>query len=270
MERSDKNLVPERVQKDIKPDIYDGAHALISGGFSFIPAPFGSLFAALFGTVIYPPPITQRINQLMMDIVIDLNELQNRGQIKIQDLFDDPSFTSNLLYTIQIITRNHQKEHVMAIRNAILNSALKNPPEDDTRKIFFNLIDSLTAKHFILLAYFTEVTESDELADKLERNVEHKSAGAAPGSGGLEIKRFDLIEVMQYILQDISPNVPLYEQILRDMDSKGLIKMHSLDGMDPIKFDLISNGNSNNPSIKPFGKLLVSFIKSPLNEKKLF
>lgn len=269
--KKNEPIKANEIEQHIKTNFDDFYQVFLQNMISSIPAPFGPFFSAIFSTVICPAPITEKISQLLIQFGHDIEELQEKGLVDIEELMNDPIFTSELLYAIQIAMRNTQKEHLEAIRNAILNSALHNPPEEDTRKIFFNLIDSLTKRHFILLKYFTEIKKLDLVAKDLVANVKQISFG---NEGPIEFKipkdhvkifKFNLLEVVQYAFHDSCPNIPLYEQILVDMDFKGLIKAHNFEpAFETLRFDLLTDGSTHNPLIKPFGELLVEFVTSPL------
>lgn len=53
----------------------------------------------------------------------------------------------------QVAVRNHQQEKIDALRNAILNAALGQAPEDAKREMFLALIDSFGVWHLRGLAF---------------------------------------------------------------------------------------------------------------------
>jgi hypothetical protein len=52
--------------------------------------------------------------------------------------------------------RNHKKEKIDALRNAVLNSCLPGAPEDDIQMIFLNYIDELTPWHLRIMNLFDD------------------------------------------------------------------------------------------------------------------
>ena len=48
----------------------------------------------------------------------------------------------------------HRKEKHEMLRNAVLNSALPNAPEDDERTVFLNLVDEFSVTHILVLKAF--------------------------------------------------------------------------------------------------------------------
>jgi hypothetical protein len=67
--------------------------------------------------------------------------------------------TTVLLNASQIAMRNHQGEKIIALRNAILNAALGELPDDIERSIVLALIDRLTPTHVSVLSLMQEPTK---------------------------------------------------------------------------------------------------------------
>lgn len=53
-------------------------------------------------------------------------------------------FVTVAMQASQVAIRNHQNEKIKALRNAVLNVGLPNPPEEDEQLIFVRLVDQLT------------------------------------------------------------------------------------------------------------------------------
>jgi hypothetical protein len=51
------------------------------------------------------------------------------------------------MHASQVAIRNHQKEKLEALRNAVLNAALSNAPDEDLQLMFLIFVDSLTPLH---------------------------------------------------------------------------------------------------------------------------
>ena len=56
----------------------------------------------------------------------------------------------------QAAIRNHQSEKREALRNAVLNAALPNAPEESIQQLFINQVDTFTVWHIRLLDLFKE------------------------------------------------------------------------------------------------------------------
>lgn len=264
-----KNIVPfdpKHVEKELKPSMGDFGHGLITGGFSFIvPAPIGPIFAALFGTVISPPPMSRRLNKLLIGLAEDIHELQNRNQIEIEDLLNNESFLSTLIHAYQIAVRNHQKEKLEALQNAVLNSALINAPEDDLKILFLSYIDTFTSVHFKLLKFFKEKNKSKEWVNGLAEHFPHEcflpNGDSTSDDKNAKEMFFDMENVIKYEFPESSGFENLYLQVIKDLDSKDLIRIEL-----PSTFQVIDYSRID-PSMQTLGNLFINFIVSPLDEE---
>lgn len=65
----------------------------------------------------------------MEGVTNKLRELEEKCNIKLEDLQKDEAFIDTVLYASQIAIRNSQKEKLTALHNAIANTALSQAPE---------------------------------------------------------------------------------------------------------------------------------------------
>lgn len=111
-----------------KPDKKDVAHKAAKIVLSGIPW-LGGPVAELFNTVIIPP-LEKRRNKWIESIAEGLKELEEKvDDFKIENLKDNEMFITTVMHAKQVAIRNHQKEKLAALRNAVLNAGLPNPPE---------------------------------------------------------------------------------------------------------------------------------------------
>lgn len=104
-----------------------------------------------------PSPIDRRRDKFLMSINSGLKELQEKlKSFDLESLAKNATFITALLQAWQIAIRNHQKEKLDALRNAVLNTALISKPDDDEILVFLNYIDSLTPWHLRLLKFFDD------------------------------------------------------------------------------------------------------------------
>jgi len=107
----------------------------------------------------------------------------------------------------QIALRNHQEAKLEALRNAVLNAALPNPPQEDEQMIFLRLIDQLTPWHLRVLSVL------DEPVRWMER---HGVANPGWGMGGTAT-------VLEQCIPELRGQRDTYDQIARDLQSEGLL-----------------------------------------------
>jgi hypothetical protein len=133
-----------------KPSHGDIAHTLVRAGISAVPIVGGSA-NELFSSII-TPPLTKRRDEWVHSIAIRLIELEKTVDgFSIDDLSKNEIFITMVLHATSVAIRNHREEKLKALRNAVINSALPNPPEEDLQVMFINTIDLLTPSHLLVL-----------------------------------------------------------------------------------------------------------------------
>jgi hypothetical protein len=103
-----------------------------------------------FYSAIIAKPFNERSGKWIESIAESLKRLEG---CNIEELYYNETFITIVMHASQSAIRNHQEEKLDALRNAVLNSALPNPPEEDLQLIFINLIDSFVPWHLKAL-YF--------------------------------------------------------------------------------------------------------------------
>jgi len=237
-----------------KPSIGDIGYQLISIGLTLIP--YGSPIASLFTAVIVPPS-QKRSEKLLSTLAEDLTKLKEEFDYKFENLSEKPMFVTALMQGLQIAIRNHQDEKIDALKNAILNSALKNSPEDDLQLIFLNYIDTFTVLHIKLLEFFNKPLSKD-LISELKDNFKFE----AHELEDMDIIEFNLGEVLEYIFPDLKGQDHIYKNIARDLNTKGLIII--LEPVVGFSVDInIKDGSMADPHIQSLGKMFLSYINPP-------
>ena len=136
------------VPKQSKGDV---AHALTKAGLSVIPV-VGGPAVELFQLLIQPP-LEKRRTEWMADVGEKLRELEVKG-LKLEDLQKNEEFVSAVMYASHVALRTHKAEKLNALRNAILNVAKGQAPEETVQHLFLNFIDSFTELHLRILKVF--------------------------------------------------------------------------------------------------------------------
>lgn len=72
---------------------------------------------------------------------------------KIESVAGNAAFVTTVMQTSQIAMRNHQKEKLEALRNAVLNAALE-PPEEGVQAVLLSFIDIATSWHLKVLNFY--------------------------------------------------------------------------------------------------------------------
>lgn len=89
----------------------------------------------------------------MEEIADGLRDLEKKG-LRLEDLRSNEQFISAVMHASQIALRTHQEEKRHALRNAVLNIATGQSPDEMLQQVFLNLIDLFTEWHLRILKLF--------------------------------------------------------------------------------------------------------------------
>lgn len=196
---------------NLKPSIGDHAHTTVKAGLSMIPI-VGGPASELFSAVI-TPPLSKRRDEWMDSISTALMELQGKVEnFNIENLSENEIFITTVMQATQSAIRNHQEEKINSLRNAVLNSAISIPINEDLQMVFLNLIDSLTSWHLRILKFFTNPIVWFE-----QHNIISPSFSMGSPS-----------RVLEHAFPELRGNPEFYSKITRDLYTQGLMNTESL------------------------------------------
>ena len=147
MNKIDKELIDPAVEP-----ASDKAHRVARAAIAGVPALGGTLVEAF--NALIEPPMAKRKTKWMIEVTEAINELYKQGVVTEENLQENEKFFTTLVHASSTAIRNHEKEKLEALRNAILNSALPDAPSDTMQQLFLNLVDSCTSWHILLLKLF--------------------------------------------------------------------------------------------------------------------
>jgi hypothetical protein len=128
----------------------DVAHTLTKAGLSAIPFVGGPIAELM--SLIWEPALSKRRDEWLKRLAEDLELLTIKiDGFKLEDLANNDAFITTTIQASQNAIRNHQKEKLDALRNAVLNSALEKDSNDDLHAFFLTLIERLTVFHIQIL-----------------------------------------------------------------------------------------------------------------------
>ncbi len=181
---------------------YEISRAIISA----IPAVGGPL-QALFENI-FTTPLNKRRQEWLEELASVIDELQKKAEnLTPEKLSQNEMFVTAALQASQIAIRNHKKEKIEALRNALFNSVQPNSPSDDKQLIFLRLIDELTPWHLRLLGVLNNPSKW------MDKN-DIKNPGWIAGG---------VSTVIEHCLPELKGNGEFYEQLVRDLQVGGLI-----------------------------------------------
>jgi hypothetical protein len=134
----------------------------------------------------------------------------------VENLPNNELFITVVLQATSIALRNHQKEKLEALRNAIINSVLPNAPDESLQLMFLNFIDSFTPCHLIMIDFINDPKDwcikNNVKVDEFMNHYSYKSE-----------KPYELDIFLQKISPQIKTKKYLYEQAIEDISTNGLI-----------------------------------------------
>lgn len=209
----------DRLPQDrIGDDLHRAARAALAG------IPFaGGAAVELFNRLLAPP--IQRRRDAWLNVLAErVARLEQEGRVKVEDLQRNDEFVSTVMQASQAAVRNHQKGKLDALRNAVLNTALGQAPEDAKREVFLGLVDTLTVWHLRVLSFLAAPGGSTNARQlNMDLITGHHAA---------------VIAVLQDAFPDLKQDTEFVQKVVADLDREGLIlgdvtlrTVHGLAGM---------------------------------------
>ena len=207
---------------------------------SLVPAAGGPLQVAFEN--LFASPLEKRKQAWLEQLADVLTEVQARvGDLTPEKLASNEAFVTVAMQASQVAIRNHQQAKLDALRNAVLNAALPNPPQEDEQLIFLRLIDQLTPWHLRVLALL------DNPQVWMQRNQVQNPNWSMGG----------VSTVLEHCLPDLRGQRDIYEQIVRDLQADGLM------GQGQFLNLTMTGGGIMESRTTARGKRFIAFISAP-------
>lgn len=219
----------------------DAAHAVVRSGLGAIP--FAGQAAIELLSAIVASPLEKRRTKWMEDVGNALKELEEKMGVVLESLQDKEDFIDVALEATQLAIKTSLAEKKEALKNAILNSALPNPPEQSLQKMFLSFIDTLTIWHLRLLELFND---PPAYIEKHQIQMGNISMGA-------------MSHLIENAFPDLRGKRNLYDLIWKDLYSRALVTTDGLHTM------MTGSGIIANRTTE-IGRLFLNYIKSPIEE----
>lgn len=241
-----------KLKDDLELSTGDAAAAVTKATISLIPflgGPAVELFEAVTG-----PMLAKRRDKWMIMFAEVINELRGRmDEFSFEKLPENEVFITTVMHASQIAIRNHQKEKLQALKNAVINSALSNVPEEDLHLIFLDFVDSFTPLHLKLLKFFSE-PKSEKFIQELDMVIGRDGDGTDENG---YYAGYKLEKAIEYIFPELKDKSYIYERVLQDLTTKDLL----LYGGTGLK---VYPNIKLNPKITILGKKFLAFISCPI------
>ncbi|HML21278.1 MAG TPA: hypothetical protein PKD09_06505 [Aggregatilinea sp.] len=240
MTDEDRYEVPEQ-------SVGDAGHMALKAVTSMIPV-LGGPAAEVFAFII-APPLEKRQAEWMKSVADGLRTLEEKvDSFKIEELPNNESFVTTLLHATRIALMAHREEKRRALRNAVLNAALPNAPDDIQQKIFIEWLDRLTEWHIKILALFASGQDIPEL-----RLVN-------PGWRTLASQQDRLMPLVESTYPEMQGRMSMVFQMVHDLHQWGLLT-------NIVPTPRVLPPTDNRPFLSREAKAFLDFIKSPLDDE---
>jgi hypothetical protein len=228
-----EKMPEERSAGDFARDIGRAAVSLVpvAGG------PLQVLLEAVFGS-----PLEKRKQEWLQQLAGVVDELQARIEgLTPEKLAQDDAFVTVALQATQAAVRNHRREKIDALRNAVLNAAIDHSLADDDKSMFVRLVDQLTPWHLQVLAVL------DDPVRWMER---HKVQNPGWSMGAPST-------VLEHCLPELRGQGDTCQQIVRELQAEGLV------GQGQFLNTMMTAGGMVAGHTTPRGKAFIRFITAP-------
>lgn len=215
----------------------DIAHSTVKATLSAVPV-FGGPLAELFDSTI-AAPLARRRDEWLEDLMSHILELLDRVESLEEDsLANDDQFLSIAMQATAAALKTHEVKKRVALRNAVLNSAAGQSPDDAKAMMFIGWIDQFTEWHVTLLSYIAGPKAFIEAQGGQIRDFQAGSRA--------------------HVAKETFPELPdeLLAQVIRDLHARGLSSSESLGGM-------VSGRSMYDAVISSLGREFLSFISEP-------
>jgi len=237
-------VVKMNYKKKYKPpekSATDAVHSVARAGLGAIPVA-GAAASELL-SVIVTPPLERRRSKWMEEIGEVLRNLEEKMGVVLESLREKDQFIDVALEATQIAIRTSNREKREALKNAILNSALPNPPEESLQKMFLSFIETLTVWHLKFLDLFND---PPAYIHRHNLQIGNITMGA-----------------MSYLIENAFPELrgrrDLYDLIWKDLYSRALVTTEGLHTM------MTGSGIVARRTTE-IGKLFLDYIKNPIEK----
>ena len=135
----------------------DIAYAATKAAVGSVPI-VGAAASEILGLIV-TAPLEKRRNKLLTEIGERLKALEEASRLDLGTLADNQLFLDTVLQATTYALKTSEEEKISAFKNAIINTALNQTPDETVSQIFLNLLDNFTSWHIRILDLFNNPEE---------------------------------------------------------------------------------------------------------------
>lgn len=226
---TDKESMSNAIPAVPEPTGGDLLHAMAKAALSMVPG-FGGPAVELFQALVQPP-LERRRTAWMQQVGAALQSLSERG-LRIEDLETNEAFTDAVLRASHAALRSHSEAKREALKNAVLNVAIGQTPDETVQHLLLSFVDDLSEMHLRILQVF---------------HAPAVPAGISMGGLGVVLER---------AIPELQGRKDVYDQLWRDLYLRGLVNTEHL------HVTMSAQGLSARRSTQ-LGSELLAFISAP-------
>ena len=236
-------LFSTRAERYPEPTESDIAQGTARAALAAIPLVGGSITEVL--SMVLAPAVTRRRDEWLKELAEALDDLEAKVDgFKVENLAENEAFVSATIQASRIALATHAQEKRQALRNALLNVALKHGPNEDEQQIFLNDIEEFTTWHIrILQCLLDNEAERRYMAEK----VDNPNVSAASKREQRLLGTFP----------ELAGRTAFYDTIIRDLHNRGLYPFEGVRGT------LMAQPSPTNQTEKRANEFL-AFISNPV------
>lgn len=204
-------IITERrivMDKEITPPKKDGGDLVHAGGKGLLGAiPFAGTAAIEVFNSIVKPPYEKRVDSWRADIGEAVSELAKEKGLNIEELNSNDAFIDIITQATQAAIKTSKLEKREALKNAVLNAAIDESPDESLNHMFIRFVDEFTVWHLkaIQLVYAPEIVLKQT------------------GKDVKDIRTYMFIEMMLHVYPELKKKEGFIEQVINDLHNKGLM-----------------------------------------------
>lgn len=220
---------PEKY-KTPKLDASDAIHAVMRASLGAIP--YAGAAARELLNLIVTPSLEKRRNQWMKEIGKGLGTLEEKMGVVLESLQENDIFINTAIEATRIAIKTINREKRKALKSAILNSALPNPPDEALQQLFLSLVDTMSVWHLRVLEICKDQITYCETPER--------DLAACMDQLGSEFSELREIGFFMFVWNDLSSR-----ELINTKKSNGIVSHYTTE----------------------IGKLFLNFIKNPIEKE---